>query len=308
MREVFLIIAPLFFIIFGAAFLRYINFIKEDWSENLNQFVLKIGLPLLIFTSLAKTTFSLSTELRLILINFAFIIFILILSYGIGHIFRLTQELRDTVIICLMFSNVAYLGIPLLTSVFDNTILPQLSLIVAVYLFGLFGIGVGYLEFTRRTSTTSIVKTIVKILCTNPMLIAVFCGIFISILHLPIPTILNTAFTMLVASVTPIVLIIIGVFIGQSTRGNLRDWYPVALFSFASLMILPALFYFGLLFFRMTPSEHVLSILESAMPLGVTPFALADQYKLDKNFIARSIVLSTSFSILTLPFWISFIT
>ncbi len=44
------------------------------------------------------------------------------------------------------------------------------------------------------------------------------------------------------------------------------------------------------------------------MPLAITPFALADKYNLDKDFIARSIILSTILSAISLPFWISLLT
>ena len=72
-----------------------------------------------------------------------------------------------------------------------------------------------------------------------------------------------------------------------------------------TLMILPGLFYFGVKLFGFAPSEFSASIIEAAMPLAITPFALADIYKLNKGFIARSIVLSTILAIITIPFWTS---
>ena len=307
MLETFFVIAPLFLIIFIAAFLRRVNFIKEDWSIHLNQYALKIGLPTLVFVSLATMEISFTEEMSLIIENIIFIVCVLLLSYGIGKLFALRTQMRDTIIMCLMFSNVAYLGIPLLTQVYGPEIRPQLSIIVAVYLLGLFGLGVAYLETSRRTSSQSVARTIFTMLCTNPLLIAVFAGVIVNILQIPVPKIILSALQLIVSSVTPIVLIVIGVFIGQSTHGTLRDWYSVILFSCATLVILPALFYSGVILYGLTPTHHHLSILESAMPLGITPFALADHYGLDKNFIARSIVLSTALSIITLPIWISFL-
>lgn len=308
MFQAFFVIAPLFFIIFGAAFLRHVNFIKEDWSVHLNQYALNIGLPVLVFHSLATMSVSFADELPLIAENAIFITTILILSYIIGKALKLKTRLRDTIIVCLMFSNVAYLGIPLLTQVYDKTILPQLSIIVAVYLLGLFGLGIAYLEASRRTNASSAVRTITKMLYTNPLLIAVFAGIIVNALQITMPQIIATALQLIVGSVTPIVLMVIGVFIGQSSRGTVRDWYGVVFFTFATLIALPAIFYCGTVLFGMNPQQHHLSVLESAMPLGITPFALADQYGLDKNFIARSIVLSTALSVITIPFWIQFLT
>jgi hypothetical protein len=110
---------------------------------------------------------------------------------------------------------------------------------------------------------------------------------------------------MITASVTPTVLIVIGLFIGKSKFGKLSEWLPIFLFSILKLAILPAIFYFGVKFSGASFSQFPSSIIQAAMPLAITPFALADKYNLNKDFIARSIVLSTILSVISLPFWIS---
>ncbi|MEK7547871.1 MAG: AEC family transporter, partial [Patescibacteria group bacterium] len=82
----------------------------------------------------------------------------------------------------------------------------------------------------------------------------------------------------------------------------------VLLFSILTLAILPAVFYYGAKFFGFIPSQFSNSIIQAAMPLAITPFALADKYNLNKDFIARSIVLSTILAVVSLPFWISILT
>jgi predicted permease len=119
--------------------------------------------------------------------------------------------------------------------------------------------------------------------------------------------VITKAINMLAASVTPIVLTVIGLFIGRSKFKKLNDWIPAFFFSVSTLLILPTIFYFGVQWAGYDPSYFSASIIEAAMPLAITPFALADIYKLNKGFIARSIVLSTIFSILTIPFWTSMV-
>jgi predicted permease len=305
MFEIFFIITPLFLIIFFIAFLRHFNLITGEWTSSLNQYILRIGFPILIFSSLVKTDINVSEEIRLIITNLIFLSVIFFVSYVIGQTLNLSRSLKKTIVVCLMFSNVAYLGMPLLTNIYGDGILPQISIIVAVYLLSLFGIGVTYLEITRHNSTRSIVKIVLKNLITNPILIAVFCGIIFNVAQIPIPSLITRSMDMITVSVTPIVLVIIGNFIGASSLGKLRDWVAVGIFTLGTLILVPLTFYIGALLFHHTPSDHTISILESAMPLGITPFAFADHYGLDKHFIARTIVLSTVLSIITLPFWIS---
>jgi predicted permease len=102
-------------------------------------------------------------------------------------------------------------------------------------------------------------------------------------------------------------LIVIGLFIGKSKFGKIQDWIPVLLFSICILILIPALFYLTLLISNIDPIQFTSSIIQAAMPLAITPFALADKYTLDKDFIAKSIVLSTILSVFSLPFWIYFL-
>jgi predicted permease len=155
------------------------------------------------------------------------------------------------------------------------------------------------------TNKKLVVKDILKNLMKNPLLIVGIIGIFIASTNINFPPFIIQSLDMISASVTPTVLVVIGLFIGKSKIGNLYEWIPVSLFSLATLFLIPVLFYFGLILFSQQPNNYFISIVEAAMPLAITPFALADKYQLNKNFIARSVVLSTIMAVITLPIWIS---
>ncbi len=304
MIQILTVIAPLFLIIFASALLQKWKNIGNDWQKVLNEFALNIGLPALIFSALAKTSFSLQTEAPLIITTSIYILLSFAAAVTIGKIFHFSKPIFLTVFLCFVFDNFAYLGIPVLTRLFSASILPTASIIVAIYLFWIFTVGTGYLEFAQNRSRQKMFANIIKNLITNPLLIAVMLGLIVGNFRIVVPSVILQSIDMLSASVTPTVLIVIGLFIGTSTIGKLSEWTGVFLFSLATLVILPACFYFGVTFFGFNPSHFSSSIIEAAMPLGTTPFALADRFGLDKKFIARSIVLSTIFSVLSLPFWI----
>lgn len=204
-----------------------------------------------------------------------------------------------------MFGNVAYLGIPVITEVSGEQALSTASLIVAVHLFWIFTAGIACLEYSLEKEKKYVIPTVFKNLIKNPLLIAVLLGLLVRALHIQIPEIIIKSLDMMTASVTPIVLMVIGLFIGSSHIGKISEWIPVFLFSLVILLLLPTGFYFGTVFLGYTPSQFSYSITQAAMPLAITPFALAEKYTLNKKFIARSIVLSTILSAITLPFWIS---
>lgn len=305
MTQILIVIAPLFLIIFASAVLQKFANLGSDWQKVLNEFALKIGFPVLIFSALAGTKFSFAEEFSLIAANSVFIIASFILAFLIGKLFKLKKQTLSTLFICFAFGNVAYLGIPVLTQIFGGEIIPTASLIVAIYLFCIFTIGIGYLDYSNKEDKEKVVKDIIKSLSKNPLLIAVLFGLIVGGLNIPIHAVLEKSLDMISASVTPTVLIVIGLFIGSSKIGKISEWAPAAVFSAVTLMLLPAIFYFGIKVMGEVPHQFSSSIIQAAMPLAITPFALADKYKLNKTFIARSVVLSTIFAAITLPFWIS---
>lgn len=307
MFEILSVIAPLFLIIFASALMQKFKGLGTEWQRVLNQFALKIGLPVLIFSVLAKASFSFQNELPLIISNSIFLILSFVLALVFGFIFRLKKQMLLTLFICFAFGNVAYLGIPVLTEVSGEQVLPAVSLIIAVYLFWLFTIGIGYLDYETCKNKNDVVKDLVKNFTTNPLLLSVIFGIAVSLIGIQLPSVVLKSLNMISASVTPTVLVVIGLFIGKSKIGHITEWIPVFMFTLLTLFILPALFYFGVQFFGYEPISFSPSIIEAAMPLAITPFALADKYKLHKEFIARSIVLSTILSVISLPIWISLV-
>jgi predicted permease len=52
------------------------------------------------------------------------------------------------------------------------------------------------------------------------------------------------------------------------------------------------------------PADQVrATIVDAAMPLGLTPYALSIQYKLKTTLMARIVVLSTLLSMIIIPLW-----
>lgn len=303
MLQILLIIAPLFLIILLGFVLTKTKIVNEQWEGVLNAFALKIGLPALIFAALISTDFSFLENRLLILVTVLFLAITFLVAYIFGKIFRLSGKTTRSIFISLGFGNIAYLGIPVLARVSGQEILPAVGLAVGIYLFMIFTFGIGYLEYSSRKNYKKLALSLVK----NPSLIAVILGIIIGVLKIPFPNIILDAVDMVALSVTPVVLITIGLFLGKVKLNKLGSWITPAIYSAITLMVLPAAVYFGAPFFGIDFDGFFISVVLASMPLAITPFALSKEYDLDKDFIARSIVLSTVLSIFTIPFWITIV-
>lgn len=280
-------IVPLFLIIFVSGLLRKFFGFGEGWGDVLNSFVLKFGLPVLIFNVLVGS----SVGGSILVTNSIFLLVISVLVLLLGRVFKFKKEMVSTLFICSLFNNIAYLGIPVITRSLGQS--PDIGLVIAVHLFWIFTLGVGYLDYADDKSS---IKKVLKRVVTNPLLIAVVLGLSLG----SVPSFISESLDMIASSVTPIVLVVIGLFMGRMEVGSLRDWIPAFFFSLFSLLVLPFIFY------TLFPGSEV-SILMVAMPVAITPFVLAEEYGLDKDFIARSVVLSTTLAVLSLPFWLGFL-
>ncbi len=298
-------VSPLFLVILAGTLFSKSKAAHGPWVDVLNKYALWIGFPALVVASLMHLKPGGKSYSDLILFNSLYIIICMVLAFPIARIFRLTKRMRSSLILVLSFGNVAYLGIPVLNSSFGESILPVAAILSAVYVFWLLTLGIGLVEATggEGIKTRALVLSLVK----NPLLISVFAGVAIVVLQIKVPEVAAKTIDLFAGSVTAVVLFSLGIFLGQNKLGDVREWKPVAVLVFLTMIILP-LIYWSLLRFSPLPVPQLkASILDAAMPLGLTPYALAVQYKLETRLVARIVVLGTLISVIIIPLWITFL-
>ncbi len=294
-------ILPLFLVVLvGLLFSRTKSF-KKEWIDVLNDYALWIGFPALILVALFKLDVPLSEYIDLVGWNSAYIVSAMLLAFPVAKLFRLSTDTLRTLVLAFSFGNVSYLGIPVLMNVYGVEILAESTLLSAVYLFWLFTLGIILVEVLGERDVNPLV--VVKNLLQNPLLIAVLLGLLVSILKIDVPEILMKGLDLFATSVTAVVLFSLGLFLGTHPFGKLKEWLPVAAFSIVILLVLPLAFY-GVVRFLGVSFDIRSSILEAAMPMGLTPYVLSVKYKLNATFASKVVVLSTMLSVFTLPLWI----
>ncbi|MCP4520465.1 MAG: hypothetical protein GY827_02020 [Cytophagales bacterium] len=242
MFQTFLNILPLFLLILLGFIIRKIKLADQSWVEVLNKYSLNLGFPCLIFFALIQNKQSILEYQELIFVNSSFLVIAFFICFSFGVFF--SQQLKKTIPICLVFSNIAFLGIPTLQQIYGKEILAEASIISSCYLFWVFTIGIAHLEYFKlgRIAPLIIFKNLLK----NPLLIAVVLGLLVNIFQWQLPNLIFQPIEMIANSVTPLVLISLGIFIANSSWKNQQKLKPVILLSLASLSIFPALLLFGI--------------------------------------------------------------
>jgi len=295
-------VLPLFLVIFTGLIFARSKAASENWIEILNKYALWIGFPALVIASLIHLNPEGKSYLKLILLNSGYIVISMLLAFPLAKIFGLSKRVRNSLFLVLSFGNVAYLGIPVLNNAFGDEILPVAAILSTVYLFWLFTLGVVLIESNSETQIHF--KKIVLNLLKNPLLLSVFVGLIIVAFQIKIPETIEKTINLFANSVTAVVLFSLGIFLGFNKIGKVKEWAQVFLWVAVTMLVLPLIFYFSVKNAGLDSMQFKASLLDAAMPLGLTPYALAVQYKLETTLVARIVVLATSLSILIIPFWI----
>lgn len=295
-------VLPLFFIIIAGLGFSRTRAASATWVDVLNKYALWIGFPSLVFSSLAKLDFEPAEYSSLIVSNSFIIVACMLLSYPVSKIFRLSNRVKRTLFLLLSFGNVAYLGIPVLVSSMGEDILPVAAIISAIYVFWLLTLGIILVEVHGPEEMS--LKRLLKSLGTNPLLLSVILGMTASIFKIGPGEMVMKTVDFFSQSVTAVVLFSLGIFLGLQKIGSLKEWLPVFWLMVLTTILLPAAFFFVLKGFNMPDAQLRSSVIDAAMPLGLTPYALSVQYKLEANLAARLVVMATAFSVIILPLWI----
>lgn len=288
-------VAPLFIIILVGVLARVAKIANSHWVEILNKVGLYVGFVPLIIYSLAHTRKETILNSQIIIINLAILAGVVLLTWLFTKLLRLKTELANTYILGIFFGNVAYLGLPFITSIYKEAA-GLVSVHVAIYLVILLTLGVILME-GKAIMKKGWYQVFIKSL-KNPLLLAVITGLFLLFFEIKIPVMIDEALRILAQSSSPVVLVALGIFLAQKIKFD-ADFGHALIISVLKLLVLPLVFVITWKFFGLAGNFNV-SILEAGMPVAITVFAFAEIYPLRKQVVANSIIISTVLSAITL--------
>ncbi|HPF52538.1 MAG TPA: AEC family transporter [Draconibacterium sp.] len=296
-------VAPLFLVILTGILFSRTKVSSADWVNILNKYALYIGFPALVVASLMHLEPGEQSYSKLILFNSVYIIVCLLLAYPVGKLFRLPRPTRRTLFLILPFGNIAYLGIPVLQNALGDQILPAAAIISAVFVFWMLTLALILIELSGDEKIHF--KKLSLNLIQNPLLLSVFVGMFIVLFRIELPEFVSKTIDFFAESVTAVVLFSLGIFLGMQNIGKLKEWYRVFAFVAATMLLIPFFYFILLKTTDLEPELVKASVIDAAMPLGLTPYALSLQYNLDTKLAAWIVVLGTLLSVFIIPLWIA---
>ena len=293
---------PVFAMIILGMFFKKIGIIDDVFASRMNKFVFLIPLPVLLFKDLATLDFNTIWDTKFVLFCF-FITILCILIVTLLSFLLKNKQNQGEFIQASYRSSAALLGIALIQNVYGKATMAPLMIIGSVPLYNIMAVVVlSFFSPERKGLSKEVWLKTIKGILTNPILIGIVVGILWSLLHLPMPTMLDKTVTSIGNVATPLGLMAMGATFNY--KEALGDLKPALCASFIKLfgfcaMFLPLAIYLG---FQGEQLIAILVMLGSATT--VSCFVMAKSMGHTGILTSTVVMITTIFSGFSITMWL----
>lgn len=277
-------------------FLRQKNIITREGKKMLTDLILYVILPCNIIKAFCIETgpqlWAKFSEVLLVSVGIQFLALI-INKTMYGMMKDGEKQVYQYGTVC---SNAGFMGNPLSQAVFGDIGLLYASIFLIPQRIVMWTAGVAY--FTKDSDKKGLMRKVML----HPCMIAVYIGLVLMATGAELPGVLMNSISSFSSCCTAMTMMYIGTILSDV------DWKTLVspkqlYFAFIRLIFIPGVILFLCRLIGMDPLVTGASVFLSAMPAGATSSLLALKYGADELAAAKSVVLTTSLSVVTLAFW-----
>ncbi len=269
-----------------------------------------VGVPIEIFSLARQTTFDERAQLAPMIT-----IGSLILGWGLGWLslqiwhraqpdIAPTPGLKGSLLLCSMLGNTGFVGLAIVPYFVSATDLSWAVLYsVTQNVFGTYGLGVLVSSYySRKDTTTNRWWMQFQDLLRVPSLWGFALGSLAR--HLPFPTALESSLHASIWVVIPGAFILMGIRLSQ-----IQGWQSLKLALLPAILktiVMPTIVGIAMTMMGISGDPRLGLVLMSGMPCAFAGLILAEEYHLNGNLVASSIIVSTIIFLVMIPVWLYF--
>lgn len=292
---------PIFLLIFLGNMLHRVGLLDSPFAKAIDKYVFTVALPVLVFKDLTENDIRGSFDGSYVVFCFLVTLFTILSIWGLTELLMKNQSQKGAFIQGAYRSSAAILGLAFIDNMYHGAGMAPLMIIGAVPLYNIFAVVILTLKGDNGGSQPDI-KTTLKNILTNPILIGIFAALPFAFLRLQFPTFIQSAINSIGNTATPLALLSIGA--GFKGRKAIKKIRPTALASFIKLILLPALFLPLALRLGYRNQELLAILIMLGSPATVSCYIMARNTGNDAVLTSSIIVLTTLLSSVTLTGWI----
>jgi len=301
---IFNVLAPVFFLIALGVVLERTQFVSGTFLREANKVTYWLGLPALLFSSLATSLHEAGGAKSMLLTLLTATGLVIAAAYLLAWALRLKPASFGTFVQGAFRGNLAYIGLPIIYPLPDLPGAHGLSVrtaavVAAAPMLVVYNVtGVVVLIASQHTLSRSMIKPLVKQLATTPPLIATLAGFAWALSGIPLPPSVAHACHWLGQMALPLALLGIGGALAQTSI--VKDWRTPAAAALAKTFLSPLLGYFAGSQLGLSNVELAFVLVFLATPTAGISYTMATQLKGDESLASGTILFSTFASALSL--------
>lgn len=269
--------------------------LDEHTNNQMSDMIVRIFNPLLVLASAAGSVGQVSMDAIKLAGGIAVGMFAAFILAGmiLAPFFDKDRGQRKIFQLMFVFSNVGFIGIPVISSIFGTEYVVYVTEFMLVYNLVFYTYGIALMD-GRLTAAS--VRSMV-----NPGTVSGLLALAIIIFGIQLPDFLMTAVTYLGNVTSPMALVAVGFALAQSDLKKIFGQPRLYVFSVVKLLVFPLLL-LPLLRLAVGGSDLLgVCIVMFGMPVGNMPLILGNQRGLDVTACSAAIILSTVLCVLTVP-------
>lgn len=272
--------------------------LSDEATKAISWIVVNIANPALILSASVSGNAAIKGLELLTTFGIAILVFVfmMVISVFLPYILRVSAEDKGVFRVMTIFSNIGFMGFPVISAVYGTNALLYASLFlfpynILIYTYGIMAMGKG--DGSKQKLQLK------KIL--NIGVIACMVSITIYLIDIPMPTVVTTTVTSLSNLTAPLSMFVIGQSMIHIKAGALFKDVRLFVFSIIKLILLPIT---GILLLRIFVQDSLIigvCMIMMATPVGSMTAMLAQQY--DGNYVlaSKGVALTTILSVATIP-------
>ena len=289
------------FILMGIGCLCYKKgIITDEVSKKLSAIVVNIANPAMVLTGCMGDE---KIEGRELMITGVIIVLVyaalLLLALIIPMLLHVEKKSRGTYQAMTVFSNIGFMGFPVVAALYGNGALLYAALFTIPYNILIYTYGVSAMSTKEDKGEKKSSLSLGKIF--NIGVIACIITIVVYFFQIPVPAFVKSTTTHLSNLTAPLSMMVIGASLATIDLKKLFTDGKLLLFAAIKLLIIPIA---GMLVIRGFVTNEVICgvcMVMLATPVGSMTAMLAQQYDGDYEMASRGVALTTILSVVTMP-------
>ncbi len=272
---------------------------KNMWDQHTNgkisKLIVNIFNPLLIVSSAANSVGQIPPERMLAVALIAAGMFAVFIVIGmiLTPFFTKDPDQKKIYQLMFVFSNLGFIGIPVVNSILGASYVVYVSEFIMVYTLIFYTYGVAVMDGKMDKGS---LKAMV-----NPGTVCGVLAVVLILANIKLPDFILTAVSYLGNVTTPLALMAVGYMLAVSNPKIVFGNPKVYVFSVVKLLVIPLILFPVLKLLPIEGELLPLCMIMFGMPVGNMPLMLATEKNIDSGECASAILLSTVMCVITIP-------